>query len=300
MTRGIEHYFERIREAAYVTVYAADNTAMLPYPYRLGRPGKDESSPSIASKAESYILDSGIGEDSWTNEDVIDRGREIGADVVVPTDVLGDPEATTPHVLDMIELLDGVDGYNPDVAIPVQSDSDTTHLEHYQTLSDRLNSRGFDVTDCMVALGGLNDAPFIEQLEAVNSVREAAGIEQHIHALGFGASRDWCVAIHRRPDLLDSFDVSTFVQSVVNGTMHDTDFQRVTLQQPRGECSTALSATLRRHQLHQLNHLLGPLVRESDRPTEFTLDGEGLRRAEDIAPEREYPDREYYPIDQFA
>lgn len=282
MTRGIEHYFERIREAAYVTVYAADNTAMMPYPYRLGRPGKDESPPSIAERSESYILDSGIGEASWTNADVLERGKEIGADVAVPTDVFGDPQATTPCVIDMLQQVRASDDYNPSVMVPVQSDGHMTHAGHYSGLSDRMERNGFDISNYMVALGGLNDSTFVEQLEAAHSVREVAGDSQHIHLFGFGASRDWCVAIHRRPGLVDSFDVSTFVQSVCNGTVHDTDYGRVTLQQPRGECSTALSATLRNHQIHQLNYLLSPLVDDRDRPKELSLEGEALHTAKRI------------------
>lgn len=266
MTKGIDHYFQTIRDEAYVDVYAADNTAMLTYPYRLGRPDPDESSPTVANNSESFILDSGIGDDTHTNETVLERAEYLDADMVVPKDVFGDPEATTPQVLEMLNLVEELDGYDPTVMIPVQHTDGVTHADHYRVIEDVLSEQGYDIRDYPVALGGLNKSGIVEQVDAVTSVREVAGDEQHIHGLGFGASRNWVVIIQQNPDLLDSLDISTYVQSVTNGTIHDIEFNRLDFPSPRGKASTSLSATLRDHQLHMLNYLMSPLVRDTDRP----------------------------------
>ena len=278
MTRGMSWYQERIRDDAYVRFYAADHTAMMPYPFRLGRAGKDgsdgpqhESSPTIAKRSDHYILDSAIGDEDVGNQDVLDRAEylDYAPDILVAADKLNDPEVTTERVLEMFRLIEEHPDYDPTLIIPLQFDDSTTHVEHYERLSDRVAEAGFIIEDHIIGVGGIKDSSVPVQVEACIEVREHVGLDVQIHAFGLGASWDWMVTIQTCPWLIDSFDNSSVVQSVNNGRIFDSEFTRMGYTLPRGKNSTVLSAMLRELHLHLVNYLMGPHVRDSDRPESF-------------------------------
>lgn len=269
MTKGQDYYRQNIFDDAWVDIYTATNTAMFTYPRVLGNP--DECSPTLADMAETYIMDSKIMDESVTNEDVIRRGKHVGADVVTPADVLHDPETTTERIIDLFVQLADVDDFTPDVLVPLQPrpEADWNHVDHYHQVCATLEDHGLDITDYRLSVGGVKQWSSRDQLQALLEVREVAGSEQYIHGLGFGATRDWIAVLRQYPDLVDSVDMSSVVQDIVNSNvLLNPEMERVEYPLPRGKNSTVLSVMLREFVLYMMNYFLGPHVRESDVPTE--------------------------------
>lgn len=268
MSKGKQHYIDEIVDGAYVDVYVATPVAMMEYPLCLE--DINESSPTTAEQADRYILDSGLSDDSVDAEDILDRAEYLEADWVVPADAIGDPETTTVEILDMLDLV-ADRSYDPTVLLPLQADdeSEATHSDHYDRLSETLADRGEDIADYPLAVGGILDRTPVEQLEAVVAVREHVGLEPYIHAFGMGCARDWVVAVQRCPWLLDGLDMSTAMQAVINGRVIDMDCTQHDHNRPRGTNSTVLTVLLSEYILYMLNYVLGPHIREDVRQTEF-------------------------------
>lgn len=264
MSKGQDYYREQIIEASPVEVYAATNTAMMEYPYTLGRP--NEKSPTLAEQSEKYIMDSGIGDDSFSTSDVITAADDVGADYVVAKDVLGQPSETTDGIIDML-----CENPSQDVIIPLQSSQSMTHYDHYCELKDTLLDYGFSITDYRVAIGGIKDLSVEEQILRVLEFQWKAGLVD-AHAFGCGIHSDWVVALRRCPKLLTSIDSSSVRAYVNNGSAFDGMMNTRTHEMPRGRNSTVLTTMLRETMLYTYNYLLTDYVRETDVPTEFSSD----------------------------
>jgi hypothetical protein len=238
---------------------------MLEYPHLLGN--TEYASPTLSEQADTYILDSTIGNDDVGNDRVIKRTSDIDPDVVVPADVWHDQEATTERVLDLVAKL----GENrPTVMIPLQPDDGEvgTHSEHYYQLTQAFADQGLDVDDEWLAVGGVKDWSMEGQLRALVEVREAIAPGVHLHGLGFGASPQWITTLREAPDLVDSIDMSSVANTVTSNKMLTPEFEYVKWGHPRGTNSSVLSAMIQEYVLYQLTYYLGPDVRESDVPTE--------------------------------
>lgn len=279
MARGKSQqtYLDTIVEDSYADVYGALNQAMAKYPYCIGN--VTWSSPSLAKRSEKYILDSDISDDDVTNEEVIDRGEYLDADVVVAKDVISDPSATTDSIVEIFELRETYEDYDPTIIAPLQSDENTSHLDHFFKMERRLADHGFSLDDEWVAVGGIKDAGTVEQLSAAIDVRHAVGGDQHVHLFGAGMSWDWAVIINRLPWLIDSLDMSTAVQQVTNGYVYDGDLEKRKFTIPRGSNTAVLRSRLMETSMYTYCHLIGPHVRDSDRPTELRDD---TQRVEEI------------------
>lgn len=264
--KPMTYYQEVILDDCYVDFFAATNTTMLDYPLRLGNP--KNSSPTVADRSTTYILDSAIGDESIQNPDVVARAVEIEPDIVVPADTFGDPAATTGDVVEIFSLLDET-GVNPRVIIPLQSDAETTHVAHYNALADRLSEIGVDIANHLLAVGGVKEWEFAKQLAAIIDVRSHVGREAHIHGLGFGFSQQWAFAIRCCPWLLDSIDNSSSHKNIINGKIMDSEFNRMQFKRPRGTNSTVLSAMLREFVLYMFAYVIGPHGNQADKPREF-------------------------------
>lgn len=270
MTKGKAHYKQNIIDDAWVTVVTSTNTAMMEYPYVLGHP--KECSPTLASMADTYIMDSKIGDESVQNEDVIRRAKDIDADVVTPADVLHDPKTTTERILDLFIQLDDL-SYNPEILIPLQPNPDigAIHTDHYHAVNDVLSDHGFEIHDHRLSVGGIKDWEATRQLKTIVSVRNTAGHEQFLHGLGFGASHDWISVLRQYPSLVDSIDMTSVIRDVVqSGKLFTPQADRVNYRLPRGKNSTVLSVMYRESVLYMISYLLGPHPRDEDVPSEIT------------------------------
>lgn len=265
MTRGQDHYRAQILDDAWVTVFTATNTAMFTYPYVLGNP--DECSPTLADMTRTYIMDSKIADESVGNERVLKRAKDVDADVVVPADVMGNVDTTIERTVDMLTRLES-ESYDPDVIIPLQRDDTHSHVDHLYDVGHALAEHGYDIDDYIISVGGVNKASPPVQLKILCQIRDIVGPDQHLHGLGFGATADWVATLRRAPDLVDSIDMSSIAQDVINSNKLLTpDMTRVDYQMPRGANSTVLSAMLREFVLYLFSYYLGPHPRESDVPT---------------------------------
>jgi len=261
MSRGKEHYKEKIIERSPVEVFTATNTAMFEYPYILGHP--DEKSPTLSEQAEVYIMDSGVGDKEKDNDEVFEKAVDIDADCVVPKDIVGDPAATTDAVIDMEKRIMSTD---MSMIVPLQADDNCSRCEHYDVLSERLHE---PIESYRVAVGGVANEDTQTQITEALWLRDHVGGGQEIHMFGCGITHDWTVTIRRFPWLIDSLDTSRVQREVGNGKTIDGMLDVRPHPMPRGTNSTCVSAMHRERILYMFNHAIGPDARESDVPTEY-------------------------------
>lgn len=276
MTAGKDHYKQNIYDNAFVRFYVATNTAMLEYPFLVGR--YDESSPTLARKAEDYILDSAIGDETVGNKEVLDRADKIGADAVVCSDVLHDPETTTENIVNMLKLVEERDD-EFDVLIPLQFDDDGrayTHVQHYIDVGNRLADLGYDIDDFRLYIGGINKKSASEQIRRCINLREYVGDDVYLHALGVGATREWIATIRNCPWLLDSMDNSSLVKNLIySDKLWTVDADWVRFPRPRGTNSTVVATQYTEAALDLYNYMIASDIREDDAIT--TIDNDTAR-----------------------
>jgi hypothetical protein len=270
MTRGKDYYLSEIIDAAPVQLFTATNTAMMEYPYVLGRVG--ESSPTLSAQADIYIMDSGIGDDTETS-DVVAVATKHDADIVVPCDVLGNQVETTEKTIEMLTQTEDMD---VSVMIPLQENTNNSRVAHYQQTRDTANEYGFSIDDNPIAVGGVKDSGSVTQISEAIALRNAVGDNTHIHVFGGGATADWIATMRRCPDLIDSCDSSSISSYIINGHMINHKLDTVSFEIPRGSNSTALTTWLREFTLYYLNYLIGPYAREEDIVVEASSEVERL------------------------
>lgn len=284
MTAGKDYYLDRTYEKAFARYYVATNAAMMEYPFMVGR--YDECSPTLATQADEYILDSAIGDPSVGNEDVLEKAEDIGADIVVCADVLNDTETTTERVLEMFDLVEDGD-VDKEVMIPIQHDDDTSHVEHYDQLAVALSKSGVDIDEYRLMLGGLKESTEIEKIRSCIDFREHVGLDTYVHALGVGGTREWIATIRQCPWLLDSFDNSSIVQNLVyRGRLLNLDGEWIEFRRPRGTDSTAIAVQFVESSVDMFNYMIGEEINEEDAIDEILIDAEDMSDDE-VAKKRE-------------
>lgn len=264
MTRGKDYYKAAIHESAFARFYAATNSAMIDYPYLVGR--YDESSPTLVEKCDEYILDSAIGDPTVGNEEVLERADDIGASVVVAADVLGEPHTTTDRIAEMLKLAEARDR-EYEVLVPLQFDAerDFSHVDHYNEVAGRLAELGYDVDSFRLYVGGVNQKSASEQIRRCIELREHVGTDVYLHGLGLGATREWVVTIRRCPWLLDSFDNSSVVKNLIySGKLWTPEGDWVAMEMPRGSNSTVLAVEHIETSLHLYNYMISSDIDERD------------------------------------
>lgn len=198
-----DEYLRRLTDAAYLDLYVSGTDgARMYWPWRM-QPCH-EADKRHRNACEKFILDSSFQDESITNIDVLDKAYTINAEMCVLADVWHDKDATVDAILEGLELVDD-HPFDGGILVPLQPPHDECYLE--------LEGQGIDV----FAVGGVKDKPDEERIEAARSVRRVAGPEPHIHGLGYGATDGIVKALQKDPDLLDSIDYSTPIQSG-NGT----------------------------------------------------------------------------------
>lgn len=197
-----EKYFQRLIDAAHLDLYlSAVDGARLDWPWRMQPVHEAQSSGQhYVNACKSYIVDSSVKDTSITNEDILNTAHSLGAEMCVLADVWHNKERTIDSVLDGLEIADDHD-YNGKIIAPLQPPHDECYRE--------LEGQPIDV----FAIGGVKDLNDSRRIEAAQSVREAAGPDVHIHGLGYGATDGIVGAVRQNPQLLDSVDYSTPVQT---------------------------------------------------------------------------------------
>jgi len=189
-------------------VYIASNMAT-DYPYKLQKPSTINT--RVRDTAESFIMDSGIGDDV-SNEKVLDLSHKHNADYVVAKDYLHDHEQTTESIAAFLETHES---HETDAKrmCPLQP----PHDEHYEQLETRGLTDHFDY----YVLGGMavDDVATVEQIEWIQDFRKVAP-DVYAHGLGVGGGMEFVTKVAGR-GLLDSVDCSTPEQAAMFGCVLD-------------------------------------------------------------------------------
>ncbi len=160
---------QKVVDECFIDIYVATYMVKMNYPLRLE--AVNDSSPTVAEKAESYMLDWGISDNADAgNEDVLDRGEYLGADIVVPRDEVDDVDGTLEQFEEFLLLYDEHE-YDGDFLIPTQSEGETTHAQCLGLVEDLCQDYGYS-TDRTVAIGGIKDTGIIEKAEACNACEQ--------------------------------------------------------------------------------------------------------------------------------
>lgn len=183
------------------------------YPHKLQKPAT--ASERIRETAESFILDSGIG-DETTNADVLDLAHELQADYVIPCDELHDQDATTAAVDEFLELYQ-THGCDAIPMIPLQP----PHAEHYRDLRGHSH----------YCLGGMavDDVTDKQAIRWMRELRRVAGDGPHVHGLGVGGGKTIIRSL-AGDGIVDSVDAATPEMAAINGSViEDTGRQEQVL-----------------------------------------------------------------------
>jgi len=214
------------------TVFVASNMPTN-YPYKLQKPATVNQ--EVRETAETFIFDSGIGDDT-TTRDVLETAREYNADYVIPCDELHNQAATTEAIREFVKQFDETHPSTP--MLPLQP----PHAEHYCSLPSELQD-WFDV----VCLGGMA-IDEISDAQAIRWIESAARVipdSKHIHALGIGGGIEFVRRVAGR-GLIDSLDCSTPELAATFGSVLDGQLNQRQIRVGSGEDTrkrnTALAA----------------------------------------------------------
>ena len=194
-----DEYFRRLVDDAYLDLYLAGNDgARIYWPWRMAREN-GSLGDRHRNACEHYWVDSSIFNGGYSNQDVLDDGFRYDAEAVLLADTMGDFEATVDAVSEGLDCADDHQ-FSGTVIVPLQAPFGECYQE-------------FEGESTHYAIGGLNRASDRKRIEAAREVRSVAGDEIHLHGLGWGVGDQLAGEIHANPDLLDSVDYSTPIQS---------------------------------------------------------------------------------------
>jgi len=170
------------------------------YPHKLQKPST--VSERVRDTAETFIFDSGIGNDELTNADVLDMADEYDAEYVVAKDYLHDQPRTTESVKKFFEIYPD----HPCTAtplIPLQP----PHHKHYQDLPDHDH----------YVLGGMVDQS-ISTRQRIRWIEKFDRVSHdcYTHGLGIGGGSG-IMQSFAGSGVLDSVDCSTPEQAAMFG-----------------------------------------------------------------------------------
>lgn len=194
-----DEYLRRLIDAAYIDLYLAGNDgARIYWPWRMAR-----ENGSLGNRhrnaCENYWVDSSIFNSDYQNKEALDDGHKYDAEGVLLADTMGDYEETVESIHRGLEIAK-THPFDGTVIIPLQKPYDDCYRE-------------FEGESTHYAIGGLNRGSDRQRIEAARTVRDVAGYNIHLHGLGWGIGNQLAGAIHNNPDLLDSVDYSTPIQS---------------------------------------------------------------------------------------
>lgn len=173
------------------------------YPMKLQKPST--VAPGVRQTAETFILDSGIGDDV-SNDELVALSEKYEPDYLVAKDELHDIDTSIENTL---ELLDRE--YVGEIMIPLQPD----YVTHYNRLAERINADRYKYV-----LGGMA-VPSVSTADAIKWIKRFSNhTDVYTHALGIGGGIEIVEALSGT-GLVDSIDCSTPEQAAINGCVLD-------------------------------------------------------------------------------
>jgi len=188
------------------------------YPLVLQKPAT--ASASIRDTAETFILDSGIGDDVDAR-DILDLGATLDADYVIADDELHNQPATTRNVR-RFEELHADHETDATLMTPLQP----PHAEHYWDLPDRSHY-------CLGGMAG-DDVSDEQAVRWIREFRRVAGPDPYVHALGVGGGIGVVRAL-AGTGLVDSVDAATPEMAAFHGNVLGPQLRRTNVQIHTGE-----------------------------------------------------------------
>lgn len=198
-----DEYLRRLIDGSHIELYlSAVDGARIYWPWRMQPP--KEASKRYRNACERYIIDSDPLDDSVTTEVVLDTAHRLDAEVASLQDVYQNKDATVDALLHGLEIADD-HPFDGELLLPLQK----PFAECWREIGEP--------TDHMIGIGGLKGARPSERLKAARELRNAVGNDVWLHGFGWGVE-GLANAINSNPELLDSVDYSTPMQSNINGS----------------------------------------------------------------------------------
>lgn len=202
------------------------------------------------------IIDSNKGDESVTNEEIIEECVERRTEYVIPKDYVGNAAKTLESLLEFKRLVDKRDTFKAKAIPIIQFDEEAgeTHADHLK------NNKPFYTSHSKLAIGGLQKFDTLEQIKIVRNVRKIVGKDIELHGFGIGTSLKLILALRHNPALLDSLDMSTAERMPINGNVPEggisltqTDSE---IPMPNGDGVTAVNGAYAKANLLKINFLL--------------------------------------------
>jgi hypothetical protein len=197
-----DEYFRRLVDEAHIELYLSSNDgARVFWPWRMQPP--KEARMSYRNACERYIIDSDPLDDNVTTSDVLDCAHRLDAEVASLQDVYQNKEATVDSLLEGLSTADD-HSFDGQLLLPLQE----PFVECYRELGEP--------SEHMIGIGGLKKTSPHRRIKTIKTFREEFGSEPWLHGFGWGLSGGLDSTIRQNPDLLDSVDYSTPIQTTVN------------------------------------------------------------------------------------
>lgn len=203
-----DEYLRRLIDAAHVDLYlSGTDGARIYWPWRM-QP-EHEATQTYRNACEHFIIDSAPQREDITTKDVLDTAYNVDAEVASLQDVYLNCDATIDSLLKGLELADS-HIFEGRLLLPLQE----PFVKCYREIGSP--------TEHMIGIGGLKGASNAARIKAAKTIREIAP-NIHLHGFGWGPTEDLAAEIRRSPDLLDSIDYSTPLQTAINTKMTPGD-----------------------------------------------------------------------------
>lgn len=204
-----EEYLRRLIDEAHIEIYlSAIDGARIYWPWRM-HPPKD-ASRRYRDSCEQYIIDSDPLDDSVTTTDVLDYAYQLDAEVASLADVYQDKNATVETLLEGLEVYDS-HPFDGELLLPLQE----PFVDCWKEIGEPRTHR--------LGVGGLKDGTPFQRVEATKELRSAVGPVPWIHGFGWGVGDELAKSIRKNPNLLDSTDYSTPMQTAPMTGLSGTD-----------------------------------------------------------------------------
>jgi hypothetical protein len=215
MTVLREEYFRRLVDAAHVELFLSGNDgARMYWPWRMQPP--KESAPSYRNACEVYAIDSDPLDDDVTTADVLHEAVRLDAEIASLQDVYHDMDATADSLLEGLGIADS-HAFDGSLMLPLQE----PYIDCWKEIGEP--------TKHIIGLGGLKDGSAAARIQAAEEFSSAAGTDIHLHGFGWGPRGDLGAWIRNHPDVLDSLDYSTPIQTGINQELTPGD-ERMSVQ----------------------------------------------------------------------
>lgn len=233
-------------DAAPIDIYVVSNMGY-EYPFKLTKPNTGYSTSRIRESAETHLLDSGIGDDSISNEDVLDLAAKIDSDFVIAKDYLNDHDRTTESIHEFLDLHDD-HACRATPLIPLQP----PHYKHY---FEHPNHDAY-------VLGGMKYWDGEQVVSALREFRAQVGYGPYVHALGAGCSLTIAKAVAADPDLVQSIDCATPEVAASKARIIDHQLDQLQYPSPRGEGTTVATEALALDNVRTMNNVFAMLAHD--------------------------------------